>query len=40
QASRRAAYQERLADWTADDLSRFAAYLLRYNATGDAPPQS
>ncbi|WP_329027182.1 MarR family winged helix-turn-helix transcriptional regulator [Streptomyces sp. NBC_01423] len=37
QASRRAAYQERLADWTADDLSRFAAYLLRYNATGDAP---
>ncbi|WP_330239623.1 MarR family winged helix-turn-helix transcriptional regulator [Streptomyces sp. NBC_00525] len=37
QASRRAAYQERLADWTADDLSRFAAYLLRYNATSDAP---
>ncbi|MFF5334511.1 MarR family winged helix-turn-helix transcriptional regulator [Streptomyces sp. NPDC013181] len=38
QASRRAAYQERLADWTADDLSRFAAYLQRYNATGDASP--
>ncbi|MFD5726737.1 MarR family winged helix-turn-helix transcriptional regulator [Streptomyces sp. NPDC058368] len=37
QASRRAAYQERLADWTEDDLGRFAAYLLRYNATGDAP---
>nr|WP_202453881.1 MarR family winged helix-turn-helix transcriptional regulator [Streptomyces sp. SID4913] len=37
QASRRAAYQERLADWTADDLTRFAAYLLRYNSTGDAP---
>lgn len=38
QASRRAAYQERLADWTADDLSRFAAYLQRYNATSDASP--
>lgn len=37
QASRRTAYQERLADWTQDDLARFAAYLLRYNATGDAP---
>lgn len=35
QASRRAAYQERLADWTAEDLARFATYLLRYNTTGD-----
>ncbi|WNI23732.1 MarR family winged helix-turn-helix transcriptional regulator [Streptomyces sp. ITFR-16] len=35
QASRRAAYQERLAEWTAEDLARFAAYLLRYNTTGD-----
>lgn len=43
QASRRAAYQERLKDWSADDLARFATYLLRYNATGtagfpDSPP--
>ncbi|MDN3294115.1 MarR family transcriptional regulator [Streptomyces ficellus] len=30
-ASRRAAYQERLADWSTEDLARFAAYLLRYN---------
>ncbi|MFI1968365.1 MarR family transcriptional regulator [Streptomyces cinnamoneus] len=28
---RRAAFQERLADWTAEDLARFAGYLLRYN---------
>ncbi|MCS0635241.1 MarR family transcriptional regulator [Streptomyces sp. LP05-1] len=34
QASRRAAYQERLADWSTEDLGRFAAYLLRYNAPG------
>ncbi|HET6360281.1 MarR family winged helix-turn-helix transcriptional regulator [Streptomyces sp.] len=33
-ASRRAAYQERLADWPTEDLARFAAYLLRYNAAG------
>ena len=26
--------QERLAEWTADDLARFADYLLRYNASG------
>ncbi|MFD3531487.1 MarR family winged helix-turn-helix transcriptional regulator [Streptomyces sp. NPDC058664] len=32
--SRRAAYQERLRDWSADDLDRFAAYLLRYNTAG------
>ncbi|MFF9346716.1 MarR family winged helix-turn-helix transcriptional regulator [Streptomyces sp. NPDC014734] len=35
QASRRAAYQERLADWTANDLARFAEYLLRYNSASD-----
>ncbi|SCF63537.1 MarR family winged helix-turn-helix transcriptional regulator [Streptomyces sp. Ncost-T10-10d] len=35
QASRRSAYQERLADWTTDDLAGFAEYLLRYNAAGD-----
>ncbi|MFD0023067.1 MarR family winged helix-turn-helix transcriptional regulator [Streptomyces sp. NPDC058382] len=40
QASRRAAYQERLADWSAEDLDRFATYLLRYNSTSDpAGPQ-
>lgn len=32
-ADRRAAYRERLADWTEDDLAQFAAYLLRYNET-------
>ncbi|MFB7370870.1 MarR family winged helix-turn-helix transcriptional regulator [Streptomyces sp. NPDC056222] len=37
QASRRAAYQERLKDWSAEDLSRFATYLLRYNAAGPVP---
>ncbi|MER5883929.1 MarR family winged helix-turn-helix transcriptional regulator [Streptomyces sp. NPDC001941] len=31
-ASRRAAYQERLGDWSAEDLARFADYLLRYNS--------
>ena len=30
--SRRAAFRERLADWPAEDLSRFAEYLVRYNA--------
>ncbi|MFF0156418.1 MarR family winged helix-turn-helix transcriptional regulator [Streptomyces sp. NPDC005263] len=30
--SRRAAVRERLADWTPDDLERFAACLVRYNA--------
>ncbi|MDF3301374.1 MarR family transcriptional regulator [Streptomyces sp. K1PA1] len=29
--SRRAAFRERLADWSAEDLERFAAYLTRYN---------
>lgn len=30
--SRRAAFRERLADWPAGDLERFARYLVRYNA--------
>ena len=30
--SRRAAVGERLADWTPEDLERFARYLVRYNA--------
>ncbi|MFI5685235.1 MarR family winged helix-turn-helix transcriptional regulator [Streptomyces sp. NPDC051636] len=33
---RRAAFRERLADWPEEDLTRFAAYLERYNAK---PPQ-
>ncbi|WP_431039342.1 MarR family winged helix-turn-helix transcriptional regulator [Streptomyces sp. P6-2-1] len=32
--ARREAFRQRLADWGAADLDRFAAYLLRYNATG------
>ncbi len=36
-ASRRAAYGKRLADWPAEDLDRFAGYLVRYNAAGEAP---
>ncbi|MEV6163586.1 MarR family winged helix-turn-helix transcriptional regulator [Streptomyces sp. NPDC052052] len=41
QASRRSAYQERLGDWTTDDLADFAEYLLRYNRanTGTITPQ-
>ncbi|MEU4076074.1 MarR family transcriptional regulator [Streptomyces venezuelae] len=43
QTNRLAAYQERLKDWSAEDLARFAAYLLRYNTAGttvfpDHPP--
>ncbi|NNN29732.1 winged helix-turn-helix transcriptional regulator [Streptomyces sp. S3(2020)] len=30
--SRRAAFQERLANWPQEDLARFADYLVRYNA--------
>ncbi|MEV4425540.1 MarR family winged helix-turn-helix transcriptional regulator [Streptomyces sp. R-07] len=37
QTSRLAAFQERLEDWPAEDLARFAAYLLRYNATATSP---
>ncbi|MEU8586051.1 MarR family winged helix-turn-helix transcriptional regulator [Streptomyces sp. NPDC048664] len=37
--SRREAFRERLLGWAEDDLERFAAYLLRYNAaTATAPP--
>ncbi|GAA4309949.1 MarR family winged helix-turn-helix transcriptional regulator [Streptomyces venetus] len=36
---RRAAFEERLADWPAEDLSRFADYLVRYNTgAGSGPP--
>ncbi|MFI8765493.1 MarR family winged helix-turn-helix transcriptional regulator [Streptomyces sp. NPDC053792] len=37
QTSRLAAFQERLEDWPAEDLARFAAYLLRYNTTATSP---
>jgi DNA-binding MarR family transcriptional regulator len=30
--SRRTAFRERLAGWPREDLERFAAYLVRYNA--------
>ncbi|MFE5755079.1 MarR family winged helix-turn-helix transcriptional regulator [Streptomyces massasporeus] len=30
--NRRAAFRERLTGWPAEDLSRFAEYLVRYNA--------
>ncbi|MFJ8357285.1 MarR family winged helix-turn-helix transcriptional regulator [Streptomyces sp. NPDC093984] len=36
--SRREAFRERLAGWPEQDLERFAAYLLRYNAAAAAPP--
>ncbi|MDQ0795286.1 MarR family winged helix-turn-helix transcriptional regulator [Streptomyces sp. B1I3] len=35
QASRHAAYRERLGEWTTEDLGRFAEYLLRYNEAGE-----
>ncbi|WP_299529748.1 MarR family winged helix-turn-helix transcriptional regulator [uncultured Streptomyces sp.] len=35
QASRRAAYRERLAEWTGEDLAQFAEYLQRYNQSGE-----
>ncbi len=35
--SRRAAFRERLADWPAADLERFAEYLVRYNAGAYTP---
>ncbi|GHF56706.1 MarR family transcriptional regulator [Streptomyces thermodiastaticus] len=35
--SRRAAFHERLADWPAEDLDRFAGYLTRYNAWTPSP---
>ncbi|WP_405640857.1 MarR family winged helix-turn-helix transcriptional regulator [Streptomyces sp. NBC_00019] len=36
--SRRAAFQERLANWPEEDLARFADYLVRYNA-GPGPQE-
>ncbi|MGW8352723.1 MarR family winged helix-turn-helix transcriptional regulator [Streptomyces wedmorensis] len=44
QTNRLAAYQERLKDWSAEDLAHFASYLLRYNAAGtsglpEGPPR-
>lgn len=37
--SRRIAFRQRLADWPAADLERFATYLVRYNsAAAGAPP--
>ncbi|MFF4172080.1 MarR family winged helix-turn-helix transcriptional regulator [Streptomyces sp. NPDC001744] len=36
--NRHAAYQERLSDWSAEDLARFATYLLRYNGTDHSGP--
>nr|WP_202559663.1 MarR family transcriptional regulator [Streptomyces sp. SID5914] len=35
---RRTAFRERLADWAAEDLLRFAGYLERYNAWPGAAP--
>ncbi|MEU2233227.1 MarR family winged helix-turn-helix transcriptional regulator [Streptomyces vietnamensis] len=37
QTSRMAAFQQRLEDWPAEDLARFAAYLLRYNSAAPSP---
>ncbi|MDQ0711219.1 DNA-binding MarR family transcriptional regulator [Streptomyces luteogriseus] len=37
--SRRAAFRERLADWPAEDLSRFADFLVRYNAWPGPGPE-
>ncbi|MEV3859156.1 MarR family winged helix-turn-helix transcriptional regulator [Streptomyces sp. NPDC050095] len=33
--SRRQMFGERLADWSRDDLSRFAEYLVRYNEAAE-----
>ncbi|NEA98452.1 winged helix-turn-helix transcriptional regulator [Streptomyces sp. SID13726] len=38
--SRRAAVGERLADWSEEDLERFADYLVRYNAWPEAAAPS
>ncbi|MFF7439892.1 MarR family transcriptional regulator [Streptomyces sp. NPDC008122] len=38
QTSRMAAFEERLEDWSAEDLARFAAYLLRYNNAAATNP--
>ncbi|MFH8289552.1 MarR family winged helix-turn-helix transcriptional regulator [Streptomyces sp. NPDC018059] len=34
-AARRVAFQERPADWSGPDLSKFAEYLLRYNEAAE-----
>ncbi|MBF6050895.1 MarR family transcriptional regulator [Streptomyces eurocidicus] len=34
-ATRRTAFEERLTGWNEADLSRFAAYLLRYNEAAE-----
>ncbi|MGV9877790.1 MarR family winged helix-turn-helix transcriptional regulator [Streptomyces sp. NPDC003006] len=36
--ARRVAFQERLGEWSGPDLSRFAAYLLRYNESAEREP--
>jgi DNA-binding MarR family transcriptional regulator len=36
-ASRREAFQERLADWSEEDLARFAEYLVRYGRESAHP---
>jgi len=38
--SRRAAVGERLADWSEEDLERFAGYLVRYNAWAGSTGES
>ncbi|MEU3369923.1 MarR family winged helix-turn-helix transcriptional regulator [Streptomyces sp. NPDC006711] len=35
---RRQAFHDRLADWTPEDLDRFAEYLLRYNSLAENTP--
>jgi DNA-binding MarR family transcriptional regulator len=37
-ASRREAFQERLTDWSEEDLARFAEYLVRYGRASAHPP--
>ena len=34
--SRRALFRERLSGWPEEDLTRFASYLVRYNAAATA----
>ncbi|MFF0475187.1 MarR family winged helix-turn-helix transcriptional regulator [Streptomyces sp. NPDC004284] len=37
QANRLVVFRERLKDWSAEDLGRFATYLLRYNEAAASP---
>lgn len=39
-ARRQEVFQRRLADWSEDDLDRFAAYLARFNAASIQDDQS